>query len=166
MYTLNHSKGAALVTALVLMVSLTMFALASMRGSTTQLTLSGNDEARVEAYERAQSIVDAVVDDDSYFVVAGQAGYSVCTSNISGCDKSTISLSGSPFTSSETDGIQARVMRLVPENMPMPRIAESSGDKFDTALFSISGEFDESKLGRGKAKVVQGYLMLVPKAGQ
>lgn len=167
MRNLKQSNGAALVTALVLMVSLTMFALASMRGSTTQLTLSGNDEASVEAAERAQSIVDAVVDETSNFVVAGDEGYSVCTSNVSGCDKNTISLSGAPFSSSESDAVKARVVRLAPESVSLPRgVAETSGDKFDSALFSIRGEFDESGLNRGKATVVQGYLMLVPKAGQ
>ena len=165
MHNLKHQQGAALITALILMMALTLYALASMSTTTTQLTISGNDESTVEAYERAQSIVDAVVEVDTNFKVTGGSGYSICTSNISGCDLTTITLSGIIFDISGTRD-KAKIERLVPENIPMPRAAESSGDKFETALFSVTGSYDNVANGTGKAEVVQGYLLLIPKTSQ
>ena len=48
-----HSKGAALVTSLVLLMALTMVSLSAIQTSAVQMQISGNDQATLEADQYA-----------------------------------------------------------------------------------------------------------------
>ncbi len=159
----SNNKGAALVTSLVLLAALTIVSIAAMSSTTSQLQVVGNDEAMMDAHERAQSVVDAVMEQNGPFVIQGNAGYTVCNANVSGCNLNTITLTDSIFTSSTS--IQAKV-ELANTNYTMPRVAESSSKYFQSTLFEVSGAYDETSNNQGKAEIVQGYVVLVPKSGQ
>lgn len=159
----TKSKGAALVTSLVLLAALTIVSIAAMSSTTAQLQIVGNDEAMMDAHERAQSVVDAVMEQNGPFVIQGDAGYTVCNANVSGCNQSTITLTDSIFTTSNS--IKAKV-ELANTNYAMPRVAESSSKYFQSTLFEVTGSYDETSSDQGKAEITQGYVVLVPKSGQ
>jgi Tfp pilus assembly protein PilX len=159
----TKSKGAALVTSLVLLAALTIVGISAMSATTAQLQVVGNDEAMMDAHERAQSVVDAVLEQNGPFIIQGDAGYTVCNANVSGCSQNTIALTDTIFT--ESTSIQAKVV-LINTNSPMSRGAESSSKTFQSALFTVTGAYDETGSNQGKAEIVQGYSVLVPKSDQ
>lgn len=155
----TKQHGTALITSLVLLMALTMVSLAAMQSTTVQLQISGNDETTVDAFERAQSAVDALIDDGSYFVVGASTGYTVCTSGGTGCNANTIVMPGSMFASYA----EARVEYLQ-SSETAPRMSNgSSGLRFGSATFSITGSYDATSGSGGRAEVVQGYTILIPK---
>lgn len=155
-----HNSGTALVTALVLLVALTIVSLSGMQATSMQIQISGNDEAAVEAYQYAQSVVDAVIEDNGNFVVGASDGYTLCASSEAGCDSVSITLGNSMFSGL---GLQAKVELLKLSGAPRLSSNASSAAAFDGAYFKISGRYDETSNNRGKANVVQGYLMIIPK---
>ncbi|HET7797678.1 MAG TPA: PilX N-terminal domain-containing pilus assembly protein, partial [Nevskia sp.] len=56
----RRQQGAALATALLILIVLTLLGLAAMRGSRLELRLSQNAESRVNALQSAQAIADGV----------------------------------------------------------------------------------------------------------
>lgn len=164
MQIINTSKeqaGTALITALVLLVALTMVALSSMQSTSVQLQISGNDEASVEAYEYAQSVIDAVVENSTNFVVGSDTGYTVCMVAETGCDATTINLTESMFSGKN---LQSKVSLL--KIGQSPRLVNgNSMSQTNGAYFSISGKYDmtaPANGNRGKAEIVQGYVMIIP----
>ena len=56
----RQQRGAALATALLILIVLTLLGLAAMRGSRLELKLSQNAESRVNARQSAQAIADGI----------------------------------------------------------------------------------------------------------
>jgi PilX N-terminal len=172
-------SGAALVVALLILIVITALSLAAMRSSTMQLQMASNDEHRMDAFQTAQAAIDYVisirtdpVSPENYFPVIGGAGYALCTAcpgsgypcfprlpENQSCTVSTVSLPAPPFS----DYSQVQVLRLPPDLRPPPRGTETSIEKFDAATFQVDSVYDQSAAGRGKAELVQGYIILVPK---
>jgi len=163
-----HSKGAALVTSLVLLMALTMVSLSAIQTSAVQMQISGNDQATLEADQYAQSVVDAVVETPTNFVVGASSGYTVCAASASGCDKVAISLSDAMFTSvpggiNDSTGVQAKVKLLKTGTAPRLGAKASSATAFSGAYFAITGSYNETSNDGGKSNVVQGFVMIYPK---
>ena len=155
---LTHSSGAALITALVLLVALTLVALSGIQTSNVQLQISGNDEATVEAYEFAQSVVDAVIENSTNFVVGANIGHTTCMNAEPGCNATSINLTENMFTNVN---IQAKVELL--KIGQSPRLVNgNSTSQTNGAYFSVTGDYDETANSRGKSEVVQGYVMIIP----
>lgn len=165
-HTLAKSKGTALVTALVLLVALTIVSMAGMQSTTVQMQISGNDEATIEAFQYAQSVVDAVVENPANFVVGASDGYTLCAYNEAGCDSATITLGNNLFTTVGVgqQGVQARVELLKVAGAPRMASNASSATAFNGAYFKVSGRYDLTSNDRGKSSVVQGFVMLIPKS--
>lgn len=156
----KKESGTALITALVLLVALTMVALSGIQSTSVQLQISGNDEASVEAYEFSQSVVDAVIETSTNFVVGADAGYTTCLNAETGCDATTISLTPAMFAGV---GVQAKVELL--KIGQSPRLANgNSMSQTNGAYFNITGAYDETAAPkyRGRSSVVQGYVMIIP----
>jgi Tfp pilus assembly protein PilX len=156
--TPKKQKGAALITALVLLVALTLVALSGIQTSSVQLQISGNDEATVEAYEFAQSVVDAVIENSTNFVVGANIGYTTCMVAGPGCNATSINLTETMFSGVN---LQAKVELL--KIGQSPRLVNgNSMSQTNGAYFSIEGQYDETANNRGKSDVVQGYVMIIP----
>jgi hypothetical protein len=133
-------------------------ALAGVRSSSTQLTISGNDELTVEAYEYAQSLVDAVIETPVSFVMGTNAGYTSCMVTETGCDNTNLSLSETMFSGLN---LQAKVTFL--KSGPMPRKAKASSlDQTSGAYFDIYGKYDETANNKAKAEIGQGMVIVIP----
>ena len=88
-----HQRGAALITALIFLIIITMLSLSSMRSSTMELRQATNDEIRTTAFQNAQALVDAVLDTPSAMPVIGGVGYRTCSADFgSDCIIKTMSL--------------------------------------------------------------------------
>lgn len=156
--SIKQSSGTALITALVLLVALTLVALSGIQSTSVQLQISGNDEATVEAYEYAQSVVDAVIEKSTNFVVGANIGYTTCLNAGPGCNASSINLTETMFSGVN---LQAKVELL--KIGQSPRLVNgNSTSQTNGAYFSITGEYDETANSRGKSEVVQGYVMIIP----
>lgn len=163
LHLLHRSRGAALITALVLLIVVTLLTVTAMRFSTLELRMAGNEQQRLAAFESAQAAIDSVIADTDNFPIIGAAGFTNCTANLTSCSRNDITLSGAPFDSTTHF---VTVARLPPDTIPIPRGVETSSDKFSAAAFSVNSFFDGSGIGTGSVRIVQGYLVLAPKSNQ
>lgn len=164
----KYNQGAALVTSLVLLLALTMVALSAIQTTAVQVQISGNDEATMEADQYAQSVIDAVIENSTNFVVAGANGYTVCAAQESVCNAVNIPLSDPMFNTTNVkvdaaNGVQARVELVKTAIAPRLSSHASSATAFNGAYFAITGSYDRTQEYRGKANVVQGFVMIYPK---
>ena len=158
----HKNQGTALITSLVLLLALTVVALAAMHTTTAQLLISSNDEATVSAHEYAQSVIDEIIETPSNFVVGAANGYTLCTTGESGCDATSMTLSSSMFSTPVVGtGVKARVELLKVGTAPRLHSGNSAAVT-QGAYFSITGKYDETSSGKGKANIVQGYVILLP----
>ena len=158
-----QQRGTTLIVGLMILVSVTLLAIMGIQSGIVQLQLSNVEQVNVESFERAQSVVDAVIEDSSNFIVGSDTGDTNCTADHpDGCDEESVTLTGTVFESH----VAAKVERLKPDRAPMPRGTETSIDKFDAVLFGITGSYDNASSGQGRAEVAQGVLMLIPKGAQ
>lgn len=151
----NRQDGAALITALVFLVALTVLTLASLGTSLLQLRMSGNEESTMKARQSAQAVTDNVVDNASTnFTVTGTVGYTNCTSNISGCNATGVSLTGTTFDSAYS----AKITRVT-EEAP---VRGYSASLYRGATFAVEAKYDKASLGQGKAVTTLGYVRVYP----
>jgi type II secretory pathway pseudopilin PulG len=172
-------RGAALVVALLILIVITVLSIAAMRNSTMQLRMAINEQQRGEAFQSAQAAIEHVVAKakdqvgrGKYFPVIGTTGYKICTANVSGCNAypdpppvPTTSPQCPPSTPPPFCAANSvKIERLEPDLRPPPRGTETSIDKYDVATFGIDSRFDKSSQGQGQAELIQGFIVLVPKA--
>lgn len=176
-YMPQRNTGAALITSLVLLMALTMVALSAVQSTAVQVLISGNDENTLQAKQYAQSVVDTVMQNDTNnFVIGAKDGYTVCAVSdpSTTCDQTNLAIPGTMFGNigiSATNGVQARVKFL--KNGTAPRLnvnQASSASAFRGAYVAVTGSYDVSPNNStsvkpdGKATVVQGYVLILPKS--
>lgn len=160
----SGQRGVALVVSLILLVVITVVALSSIRFSTQEMRFSGNETFRVDAFETAQSLVDATITDVDNTPVTGRVGYTVCLPGRS-CNSDTLKLTND-WLSSELAAGQAdvTVQRLGPLLGPPPRGLGTSLIMFSAATFRVEASYDVSDEGLGRSEVHEGVIVLVPKS--
>lgn len=164
--TLNNPKqrGAVLVVSLILLVGVTLVSLSSLHTGLLEIVMSGNEEARTTAFQRAQSGVESLIADDSNFTVVGSVGDTDCTATMSGetCNQTNLSFP------SEFDVNQhwAKIERLNPEFACPPRMFATSCDIFQVAHFSTDSRFTDVATRGGRSEIVQGFMVMVPTPGE
>ncbi len=163
-YTVCKQDGAALITALIFLIVITLLSLSAMRTSTLELKMAGNQQSQVMAFENAQAMVDATIADSSNTPVTGDVGNTFCTSNVTGCTSNNIALTGTNFATDIANGLDetVKVTRLAPLLGPAPRGLETSADKFSAAKFSVESNYNLSDQGLGTAGIAEGIIVLVP----
>ena len=76
--TAARQRGVALAFGLIILLVITVIGIGAMRSSIFELHMARNEEARVTALERAQSIVDATITVASNLLVAGSVSDTNC----------------------------------------------------------------------------------------
>ena len=71
----RRQRGAALATALLILIVLTLLGLAAMRSSRLELKLSQNAESRVNARQSAQAIADGITQVDANLAIGSGPGF-------------------------------------------------------------------------------------------
>lgn len=159
-------QGSVLLISLIFMVILTLAATTTMRTSTLEMQMAGNEETRIRTLELAQSIVDEVVGEPDNMVVSGEVGDVNCTNNVAGCDNYSVTVDETLIPAADQPNVSVVVERLTPALSPAPRGINSSADAFFAARFQVDSTYDGSDQGEGNAGVVQGVIILVPRGAQ
>lgn len=160
-HDIRHSRGAALIIALLLLIVVTLITVTAMRFSTLELRMAGNEQQRVGTFESAQAAVDAVTVHMGNFPMTGNVGYTSCNTGMASlitCNNTNITL---PNTAFSTHNYVAT--RRESEKVPIPRGVETSSDKFTATGFSVDSRYKDSSADVG---IVQGYLVLWPQSNQ
>lgn len=162
--SMARQRGAALITALIFLIIITMLSLSSMRSSLLELRQASNDEIRVAAFESAQGIVDSVIDTPANMPVVGDVGYRICTSNLTDCDQTTVTLPDGLYEAEvAADQVSVGVTRLAPLYRPPPRGLGTSARLLTAVAFQIDSEYDRADEGFGHSAISQGVLIVIPK---
>lgn len=164
MDTGTRQRGAALITALIFLVIITMLSLSSMRSSILELRQSSNDEVRVAAFESAQAIIDGVLDTPGNMPVVGDVGYRVCSGSGADCDQTGMALPDGMYATEIGAGqVDVKVTRLSPLYRPPPRGLGTSARMLTAVAFQIDADYDRTADGFGNAEITQGVIVVVPK---
>lgn len=168
----SHQRGAALATALLFLIVLTLLGLGALREGRLNLRMAANEEARVNALETAQSWVDALLAElDRNFPVTPQADVQLACYAQGvpalpfACPTSTLT---PPQTPGDALGRQTYV-EIFRESANGEALvsAASLGTTGTTARvryarFRVTAGVDRSGAGQGVAEVQQGVQIPIP----
>lgn len=173
----NRQNGAALFTALMFLIIITMLSLAAMRSSVIELRMASNQELKNTAFQRAQAVVDATIGDSTNMPTLADVGATNCMASepsagdASVCDATGVDLDDNYLGtmtayfdgSTENGEVYARVMRLGPLEKSAPRSIGTSAAVYSVATYQVDGVYDLSEIGQGKAQIREGLMLLIAK---
>ena len=159
-------RGAVLLVTLIFLLLLSLVAATAMGGATTELRMTANEQARLDALAMAQSIADGVLQQRGSLPLAAAVGFTDCSDGIKGCDRQGIVIAPAVLEASKRAHARVMVERLSPALSPAPRNMGSSMDAFQAARFQVDAEYDGSAMGEGRAGIVQGAVVLLPRSAQ
>jgi hypothetical protein len=172
--SLSHRKGAALFTALMFLVILTLISITSMHTSTMELQMARNEQERRVAANSAQSAADLVV--HSNRIRIGAVGDITCfgfgvtpadtTPSGDTCDSKETMPSGAGFGSDNTV-----VVTMIGSGTCPPSIASSargsssirisgSSSTGSCAYFTLESLFDATAQQGGRTETMEGFVRL------
>jgi Tfp pilus assembly protein PilX len=162
--TEQNQRGAILIIALIFLVAITLITVSSMRSSKIGLHMAQNEESRIAAVQAAQALADAIVANPASTPVVGTTGFTACTAGQYGCNRNDLPVSNEILANAvAATHLKARVERTGTVFRPPPRVVESSIDKFSSASFRVTTEYDRVAEGLGRQQITEGVLVLVPK---
>lgn len=166
----QHSRqaGAVLLISLVVIMLITVLAVTGVRMSIGGLRGAVNEELRVDAMHRAQSLVDGILAIPGNTAVVGTANELNCLPTMAGCARNNLSLPDMAPDGYEPlvlSGTTVAVQRLAPEQAPPPRVAGYSAVKFQSAAMEVQTRYDETSSGWGQAALTEGVSVIVPMPG-
>lgn len=165
-------QGAALFTALIFLIIITMLSLTAMRGSMLELRMASNQEVKNSAFLSAQAIVDATIGDSANMPTLAAVGAMNCMAsdpdaaacNTTGLvmDDNFLAAETTYFNGQRTDGeVYVRTTRLAPLTAPAPRAIGTSASLYSVATYQVDGTYDLSAIGKGRAEIREGLMMLI-----
>lgn len=168
-------SGAALFTALIFLIIITMLSLAAMRASVLELRMASNQELKNTAFQRAQAVLDATVGNTSNMPSLATVGATNCmTSDPKNADSTVCTTKGvvldgaylsgytEYFNSGLADGeVYSRVTRLGPLVQPAPRSIGTSASLYSVASYQVDATYDLSQIGQGRAQIREGIMLLI-----
>lgn len=173
MFKQDGQRGAALFTALIFLIIVTMLSLSAMRASVLELRMAGNQELRSMAFHHAQAVVDATIADSTNMPTLGDVGamncmpgdtHASCTTKALDLADNFLASETAYFDNSNANGeVRARVTRLPPLEAPAPRSIGTSASVYSVATFQVSGEYDMSDIGLGHSRIIEGVMVLISK---
>lgn len=166
----RRQDGAVLLVALVVLGLMTLAASSAVRFSMAGMRAAVNEELRVDAFQNAQSLVDAVLAEPANLVVTMKLDETNCVPGIGGCDWNSLRLTdadGVAVTSTqlEDSGSTVLLRRIGPEVSTPPRNTGYSAVRFQAAHLEVYGEYDGTEGGWGRAELEEGIVAIVPMLG-
>lgn len=167
----HHQKGAALFVAMLMLIVMTLLSLASMRSSTLEMRMAGNEETRMAAFEQAQAVVDATIVANANLPGTDEIGYTVCTSNLvvgvaTGCSANNLILPAQMAAAVAAGTITARVERTSGQGVDMsPRCTHcaNSSRQFTGIGYSVEAVYEPADPRLGQAQIHEGFVKLLNK---
>lgn len=162
--TPRYRRESGVVLLVSLLVLLLMGVIATTVASTNllQLHMAGNDEARTAAMQRALAVIDAVFARPDNFSTQVSAGHKRCAQSggAAGCDSYTLTLEQEALPT--TGGMDVAVLRLAPQEVRMPVLAENSAHStvhYRLARYEVQVTYEDVADAGGRAALVQGVLV-------
>lgn len=160
--SIRQQQGVVMVITLVLLLILFLVTTTGLKSSVTEGQMSGNVQVRMETQQRAHSIVEAVIIDESNLSTASQVGDTNCY-NLGGCTESTVAVANDLITGTHGGRTEVEITRLAPLFSPPPRAVSSSAGLFEAANLRVEGTYDGAADRLGKSTIGQGVIVLVRK---
>ncbi len=156
------------MVSLVFLLLMTIVAISAMKTGIFELLMSSNEQARIEAFQRAQSIMDDIFSEPDNIPVTGNIGDRFCdttaTVGSNDCVKNEISIAtGLAAAGNET--VDYYVQRVGPLYSPPPRLRSTAGfsaSAYTSARFEIDVDYDGTQDRAGRSQLAQGVLVLLP----
>ena len=174
-----HQHGAALATALLFLIVLTLLGIGAIREASTSLTMADNEASRLNAIDVSQSLIDALLADiETHFPVtlvadlqvgcfpAGLAAQNPLRAPFA-CDDGGLTPPSTP-SNALADRTYVEIWRESVNGQALVP-ATSVGTTGTTARvgyarFRITAGTDRSAVGQGAAEIQQGVQIAVPEA--
>lgn len=172
MHRMRKERGTALVIALVILVAVTLLAVAAVQTSVMEMRMAANDETSMQIFQEAESAIDVGISKiDEYRAKIGGVGSPAVTLNDTANNIRDIQNAQPEIfenmdpASGETDTLVV-TMRKIAECLPPPRIRSATSIKEYTRHdYMVRSEVDRSGSGEGKVELEQGFVYLAPGAG-
>ena len=170
----RKSRGAVLLLALLFLLLMAMVAATVMQTSILEIRMAGNDEHREQAFQKAQAVAGAILNNADNFPMNTSVGQIICSPADSDgkCDESLF-ISISPALELSAEGVLvdfnvARQGPLILNSPPLRNLQRSSSSSlaYDAALFETHVVVDGQSVGRGRSEVVHGVAVLIASATQ
>ncbi len=166
-------RGAILLLSMICLLLIAMVAGTTMHTSILEFRMAGNDQFREEAFQKAQAVATALMEDPDNFPVAGQVGYTVCATGSSdpGCDVTTIVIPAAVSSVPAGVVVDYRVERqgpLIVQGLPFRQSQSSASSSlaFDSAFFEAQVAVDGGAVSLGRSEVAQGVGRVVASTPQ
>lgn len=150
--TRPRQQGTALIIALVILAAVTLLAITAVSTSVSEIKMAINEQNDMEAFQLAQSAVDAAVDSNNSFLGILTVG-----------DSNTIGFDEAPFIQG-TDEYVAVTITRTGNCLTPPRVrGASSLTAYSAFTFRVVGTVDKRATQQGAATVGEGVIQLGPK---
>lgn len=159
-------RGAILMVSLMFLLLLTIIAVSAMKTGIFELLMASNEQSRVEAFQRAQSIVDDIFANPDNIPIYGNVDDRFCSTaplDATDCVKTEISIDAD-LDVKGNEKINYYVQRVGPLYSPPPRVKTLtvSATAYTSARFEIAVDYDGTKDRAGRAQLGQGVLVILP----
>ena len=146
--------------AMVLLGVVSMISLVSARTTLLEVIMSGNEQKRIFAFEKAESGIHALYDKRSELIDFNMAlNDSYCTSNNSNCTSYNVSLPNGLFGNES----KAKITRVGKATLVCPpAYLEISCTDAKAAFYEMESQFDKRGDGGGNVMITQGLLSILP----
>ena len=158
----QQQAGVVLLVSLLVLLVMGVIASTVAKTNLLQLHMSGNDEARTSAMQRALAVIDGVVATSGNFRMDVGAGHRLCpaSATTAGCDAHSLSLE--PKAVPATGHLDVAVLRLAPEQGRMPVLAENAANStvhYRVAKFEVQVAYTGTPDQGGRVALAQGVLV-------
>jgi PilX N-terminal len=160
----SRQRGVALAVSLIMLLLLTVIGVTAMRSSIFESQMARNEEARIGAFERAQSIVDSVIETPGNFL-GSEPGDTNCTDAVANCDNDLVDLDDE-LIEGEHDERSSAIVTYLSCRDKLPRRLNVSENAYDGAEFQIEGRYDGVAKKQGRSALAQGALIVIPQGQQ
>lgn len=168
----GSQSGAVLILALIIMLLTGLVSATVMRTSILEVKMVSNTQFKEEAFQKTESVVNAVTTNKDNFVVAGDVGWRICGAgtSVANCNSSAINLPAEVANVPTGVDLDYYIERLGPLKTPLPfRQSDSNAsgaNGFDVALFEVVAQFDGRDEKLGYFEVRQGVAVKIASSHQ
>lgn len=163
----RYQGGAVLAVALVFLLVITVLGVTGMRSSNVNLMMASNEQLRIEATEKTQAIIDAVISESSNLKVTGGVGYKLCGAGDTDatCNDASMIVPTNLTSTITGEEIDFFAERKGPESTSAPALKESEASSaafYKATFFEIQANYNGTAVRRGNSEIAQGVMVLIP----
>ena len=168
----HQQSGAVLILSLVLILITGIIATSVMRTSVMEVKMVANTQFKEEAFQKAESIINAISADQDNFVVTGGIGHTTCAigGSSANCNNFSIALPSEVTNVNSSVGLDYFIERKGPLFAPIPfrehDTRASGANSFNVAIFEVVAEYDGREKRLGYQEIWQGVAIKIAAANQ